>query len=393
MKALPPLELPWTGKDIPHAALDILRGCNVHCPSCYNTRPPFVKPLERIKDDLNRILALRRVHTITLTGGETTLHPDLPAIVRHVREKGLRVAMLTNGVTLNEPLLRELSAARLDMILLHIQEDQRRPDLPDASPTAARNLRARKAAMIASHGIVPGLSIIILRHTLPATTELVREVIDSPHLQFLLATGFTNFHRFKNVSGSVPGPLQAAPPEGNLSSAEENVSIRDIGRVLSGAGHSPFACVRATRGDDPRWLSYVVGIARKDDRIIATAAMRPGLTDRLMVRLSRLVTGRHLFFYRAGPIRFRIQHTLGALSGGCTAAGLGVLAASLFPGTHLEDKHFVFQQGPSIEPDGTVVYCRGCPDATILHGRLVPSCLCDRMENGSRNPVEKEIIA
>ena len=43
------MRLPWHGKTVPHAVVDILRGCNCRCADCYNSVQPCVKPLDDIK--------------------------------------------------------------------------------------------------------------------------------------------------------------------------------------------------------------------------------------------------------------------------------------------------------------------------------------------------------
>jgi hypothetical protein len=37
----------------------------------------------------------------------------------------------------------------------------------------------------------------------------------------------------------------------------------------------------------------------------------------------------------------------------------------------------IFQEGPSERPDGTLDFCRDCPDATVRDGALVPICMAD----------------
>ena len=71
------MRLPWTGRNVPHAVLDLLRDCDVRCPGCYNARSFPPKPLEQIRGELEALLAARRLHTVTLSGGEPLLHPQL----------------------------------------------------------------------------------------------------------------------------------------------------------------------------------------------------------------------------------------------------------------------------------------------------------------------------
>ena len=100
-----PLQLPWTLANVPHAVLDILRGCNIRCRDCYNLPPDHIKPLAEIEAQLDALTRLRRLQSISIVGGEITLHPDLVEIVRRVRKRGLFVELFTNGVDLTESCL------------------------------------------------------------------------------------------------------------------------------------------------------------------------------------------------------------------------------------------------------------------------------------------------
>ena len=80
-----PLQLPWTPENVPHAILDILRGCNIRCRDCYNLQPNRIKPLAEIDAQLNALTRLRKLQSISIVGGEPTLHPDLVEIVRQAQ--------------------------------------------------------------------------------------------------------------------------------------------------------------------------------------------------------------------------------------------------------------------------------------------------------------------
>ncbi len=74
--------------------------CNLRCPFCHNWRivldpkPPFLR--ERT---LFRILEGRRkyVDAVVLTGGEPTIHKELPRFLRNLKGKGFAVKLDTNG--------------------------------------------------------------------------------------------------------------------------------------------------------------------------------------------------------------------------------------------------------------------------------------------------------
>ena len=126
--------------------LDILRGCNVRCRDCYNLQPDRIKPLAEIEAQLDALMRLRKLQSVSIVGGEITLHPHLVEIVRRVRRRGLFVELFTNGVLLNDDLLARLKQAGANVIFLHIEPHQRRPDLPaGATDEDLKRLRQEKA--------------------------------------------------------------------------------------------------------------------------------------------------------------------------------------------------------------------------------------------------------
>ncbi len=83
------------------SAVIFTQGCNFRCPYCHN--PELVEPgLFRTPLDFDPILAyldLRRgkIDGLTISGGEPTLHPDLPELIRTTRNLGYLIKLDTNG--------------------------------------------------------------------------------------------------------------------------------------------------------------------------------------------------------------------------------------------------------------------------------------------------------
>ncbi len=89
--------------DFPNKITSVLftPGCNLRCPFCHNWRivvdpqPPFLTDEIALK-----ILQDRRkyVDAIVVTGGEPTIHKEIPRFLRKLREKGFLVKLDTNGL-------------------------------------------------------------------------------------------------------------------------------------------------------------------------------------------------------------------------------------------------------------------------------------------------------
>ncbi len=76
--------------------------CNTHCYHCKRFTWPKegILDTEEVKDILDQLSDVG-VKTITFSGGEPTMRPDLHEILRHTVERGMHVGVLTNGLDIN----------------------------------------------------------------------------------------------------------------------------------------------------------------------------------------------------------------------------------------------------------------------------------------------------
>src|SRR5512136_1296270 len=89
--------------DYPNKVASVLftPGCNLRCPFCRNWRivvnpgPPFLS-----EEDAIRILETRKrfIDSVVVTGGEPTIHRDLPDFLKKLKALGFRVKLDTNGL-------------------------------------------------------------------------------------------------------------------------------------------------------------------------------------------------------------------------------------------------------------------------------------------------------
>jgi len=88
--------------DFPNKIASVLftPGCNLRCPFCHNwqivvdPKPPFLNEETALK-----ILESRKkfVDAVVVTGGEPTLHKELPKFLKKLKERGFAVKLDTNG--------------------------------------------------------------------------------------------------------------------------------------------------------------------------------------------------------------------------------------------------------------------------------------------------------
>ena len=106
------------------AAIIFTQGCNFRCPYCHN--PELVIPAlysECIPEtDVLAFLYQRRgqLEGVVVTGGEPTIHNDLPEFLKKIKHMGFAVKLDTNGS--NPALLKKILAEKLvDYIAMDIK--------------------------------------------------------------------------------------------------------------------------------------------------------------------------------------------------------------------------------------------------------------------------------
>jgi MoaA/NifB/PqqE/SkfB family radical SAM enzyme len=113
-----------------------IRRCNIDCGYCNE----FDKVSQPVPTEtmLERIDHLARLGTsvVAFSGGEPMLHPDLDALIRHIRERGMMAGLITNGYLLSPKRIMALNGAGLDFLQISI--DNIEPD--DVSKKSLRLL-------------------------------------------------------------------------------------------------------------------------------------------------------------------------------------------------------------------------------------------------------------
>lgn len=104
------------------SAIVFTMGCNFRCPYCHN--PELVDetatevPEAKIFDFLTRRKNL--LDAVTITGGEPTMHDDLPDFIRKIKEMGFLVKLDSNG-TNPEMLERIIDEKLVDYVAMDIK--------------------------------------------------------------------------------------------------------------------------------------------------------------------------------------------------------------------------------------------------------------------------------
>jgi MoaA/NifB/PqqE/SkfB family radical SAM enzyme len=106
------------------AQVVVTRRCNLACGYC-NEYDDFSPPVPT-KDLLARVVHLARLKTasITFTGGEPLLHPELDRVIARIRRTGAIAGMITNGYLLMPERIERLNKAGLDHLQISIDNVQ-----------------------------------------------------------------------------------------------------------------------------------------------------------------------------------------------------------------------------------------------------------------------------
>jgi len=388
-----PYRMPYAGRRVPHLVIEVNNRCNIRCTACYKSKTGESKPLPQILQEVDQALQLRDLRVITLAGGEPTLHPELPEVIRAITARGVAVQLLTNGYDLPDGLLRRYADAGLKELFLHIDSLQQRADLAGGKrePELCR-LRAEIATRVVASGIACSLAVTLYRATLPDLPELVRFTLTHPAITRLLVTccGDLTGLREQFREGELLGTRQRAAtawPGGegeDATLAAEAVGNQEvIARLRDSLGMEPFAYVASSRSlEEQRWIFYYSLTLHRPAREPALLHFGPafGRVARFGYGLARVLGRPYSFADLLDEPRaaaYGVLHALAAASPRTLLQTARFLGGRLARGSRLQHKSLPFQQGPNLTPEGAIEYCRECPDATIRDGVLVPVCLGD----------------
>ena len=154
--------------------IQVVRHCNHFCGFCSNPTTPYTHTLASMQllvDDFVR----RGYFGVILTGGEPTLHPELPEVAAYAAQQGLHVRMITNGSRLADPAFAG-AMARAGLKLVHVSVYSVRPEV-EARLRGSEGTLARAFAAIdnaARCGIEVNVNCVINRLNAEHLDENIR---------------------------------------------------------------------------------------------------------------------------------------------------------------------------------------------------------------------------
>jgi radical SAM protein with 4Fe4S-binding SPASM domain len=189
--------LPQTGSEVPRLIFwEMTKGCNLRCIHCRATATELSSP-----SDLDTRTALGIIDQIAavadpilvLSGGEPLFRSDIFQLARYATDKGLRVALATNGTLVTREVARMIVDAGVRRVSISLDgADAMTHDtfrgIPGAFDAAVYGLRNLKAL-----GMSVQINMTIARHNarqLPQVLELARNLgADALHTFLLVPVG------------------------------------------------------------------------------------------------------------------------------------------------------------------------------------------------------------
>jgi cyclic pyranopterin phosphate synthase len=152
------------------ALLDVVLGydCNLGCTYCTITEPMRRRalPADRVAREIDRAAA-RGFTEVAFTGGEPTIRPDLPALVKHARRRGFaHVKVASNGLRYaHAPYLEHLHACGVDRF--HMSMHARDDATYEATVRREATAPLRRAAIenLVARGLDPVADLILKEDT------------------------------------------------------------------------------------------------------------------------------------------------------------------------------------------------------------------------------------
>ena len=100
-----------------------LNGCNFRCPFCHNSElfDAEVEPVMSVEELLEFLKSRKEIlEGVCITGGEPTLHAQLPQLLADIRELGYKIKLDTNGYR-PEVLRQVVEAGLVDYVAMDIK--------------------------------------------------------------------------------------------------------------------------------------------------------------------------------------------------------------------------------------------------------------------------------
>lgn len=383
------IKMPWNNVTCPNVMIEITDACNLDCRVCYKKKGTSFKSISSIKHDLETAIKLRKLHTVTISGGEPTLHPELYQIVKMIKLYGFHVFLLTNGVLIDEVCIQKLKEAGLDSILFHVDLGQDRPDLPTTPNFNKIKLRLDKLTQLASsRGLDISISLTLYDND-RQLSDYSKFFFESERITFLfISRGIDPKSLFSRFS---------EPGEENKAAIVDNTGARGIKNIIefyhNNYGIEPFSYIPGLNGKDTVWMSYFVPIiySKHGNKLFK---IKSNFVDSWLMEIPRIISGRYIHKTKQNVMITLLRTFFNSAATFRPFYFFRFLFSLKSAGARLKHKMIVYDNGPIIDDKGQLVYCEYCPTAIVRNDKLLTCCTADYglSEKSEKNEKQSGII-
>ncbi|BAO45644.1 radical SAM/SPASM domain-containing protein [Thiolapillus brandeum] len=181
--------------------------CNLRCVFCYagcncTTQPvndEKVMTVREIETVLHKLWHEGRVPSVSFTGGEPTLHKQLPDLIAYAKELGMRVNLITNGTRIDALLAQRLKDAGLDSAQVSLEGTSAEIHNLVTQGQSSFDRTVAAVGHLKTVGIRVHTNTTINRmnvHEMPDMPRFVRQVLDNERfsMNLLVPTGSAVVH-------------------------------------------------------------------------------------------------------------------------------------------------------------------------------------------------------
>ena len=353
--------LPWTRERNPNGWIEPTTYCQLKCPFCYrgvdlDGHHPVHMDVRQVKAEIDELIRLRDVGTISIAGGEPLLYPHLGETIDHVRSKGREVMILTNGLRLDEARLRSLKEREVARIVIHIDKHQLRKGID--TEERANALRQTFCDLFRKVG---GVSLGFIQPLGPDDLADLDEQIRF-YKRNADVIDLVTFNRLQPVDAD------RLPPDKLLTSSQL------FARVAQLYGLEYAAFLPKTHSDEISWL-FGQAIFDRGEMIGSLDAD----AFRFFQEDHRRRTGRYLHCTRESHLRTGL---LGYAPFNRSLRRILWRVLASWGRARIQTQLILIINTPKKLADGVYDMCRGCPDAMLYRGQLVPSCVLELVKAG-----------
>jgi radical SAM protein with 4Fe4S-binding SPASM domain len=249
------------------AEIALTYACQNRCAFCYAASPDRGEdrtPMtgEQVRRVMDRIWHEAHVPSLSFTGGEATLRPDLPDLIRYGADLGFRVNLITNGVRPGDPdYARVLVGAGLDSAQISIEAADAALHDELVGRVGAHEATVAAVGHFRSMGIHVHTNTTLCRDNVDQAPDLIRFLAREVgtrtlSMNLLIRTGFglgeaAGPLSYADIAPHLPILQRTAEDEGMTLVWYSPLPYCVVNPVLMGQGAKSCACVDGILSVDP----------------------------------------------------------------------------------------------------------------------------------------------